>query len=222
MTCADIFDEDVRLIENNAHVGARVACEIAKLEHDQRDSHASSATYLPSIPPSLQSEKSQWQATVSAATERVLSAPSVLVFGSAAIDITSSSSLPLSPSSTTPGTIFVSPGGVGRNIAEAAQNLLPKHSVQLVSVVGHRPSSVAMDELDAFGKVLMTEMDQSGLRTDGIVISRDQNLSTAACSLTLGKDGDLVAGVADMGIVECMTAEMVSGACEVPERGSSH
>ena len=209
MTCADVFDQDVRLIENNAHVGARVACEIAKLEHEQRDPHASSATYIPSILPSQQSTESQWSATLSAKAERVLPTPSVLIFGSAAIDVTSSSSLSLSPKSTTPGSIFVSPGGVGRNIAEAAQNLLPTHSVQVVSIVGRQPSSFAVDEPDAFGKLLKIEMDQSGLRTDGLVISREEHLSTAACSLTLDKDGDLVAGVADMGIVESMTAGMV-------------
>lgn len=138
-----------------------------------------------------------------------LPSPSTLVFGSAAVDLTSTSTYSLAPRTTTPGEVFVSPGGVGRNIAEAAQNLLPPNSVQLVSAYGSVSGSCESNttEPDAFGKLLLFELAGANMRADGLVGKEGRN--TSVCSLTLEKDGDLVAGVADMGIVETLTEEFV-------------
>ena len=202
---------DVKLIENNAHIGAKVACEVAKLERELRNPHPSSSTYFPPVAPPVSSSSSiASRPTPQARSEQqALPTPSVLVFGAAAIDLTSSSAIPLSPRSTTPGTIFVSPGGVGRNIAEAAQGFLPPDSVQLVSVLGHEASSANPEEPDAFAKLLILELEKSGLRTDGLLMGHQEGASTAACSLMLDNNGDLVAGVADMGIVESLTDDSV-------------
>lgn len=98
---------------------------------------------------------------------------------------------------------------MGRNIAEAAQNLLPSNSVQLVSAYGSVSGSPESNtaEPDAFGKLLLFELAGAHMRSDGLVGKEGRN--TAVCSLTLEKDGDLVAGVADMGIVETLTDEFV-------------
>ena len=119
----------------------------------------------------------------------------MIVFGAAAIDITSSTSFALSPRSTTPGKVLLTPGGVGRNMAEAAQMLLPSGAVQLVSAVAEAEDS----SLDPIGRLLVSEMQASGLRDDGLI--RGTQATTATCSLTL-ETSDLVAGVADMDIVE--------------------
>ena len=169
------------------------------MRRDATNKHASSSPYFLST--------AQPKAAVG---QTSLPSPSVLVFGSAAIDLTSSSLLPLSPRSTTPGSIYLSPGGVGRNIAEAAQNLLPPSSVQLVSVIGRQNPATDVAEPDGLGKLLISELLDCGMRTDGLVMSDVAGKSTAACSLTLERDGDLVAGVADMGIIQTMTSEMVS------------
>jgi pseudouridine-5'-phosphate glycosidase/pseudouridine kinase len=145
---------------------------------------------------------------------KTLPPPLVQVFGSAAIDITTRPSIPLEPRTTTPGSIILTPGGVGRNIAEAAQALLPDHSVQLVSPIGSSPSpsftesELDTGEIDGFGKVLISEMDAAGMRTDGLLPSLKGR--TAGCTLSLGMEGDLNDGVADMGIVEELTPEVVS------------
>nr|XP_019012289.1 indigoidine synthase A family protein [Kwoniella pini CBS 10737]OCF51070.1 indigoidine synthase A family protein [Kwoniella pini CBS 10737] len=171
---------NVNLIENNARIGAEVAVKLSELYRLEGESgeKGNALNYLSNLTPTK---------------SNILLPPEVLVFGSAAIDLTSTSPLPLVPRTTTPGTVFVSPGGVGRNIAEAAQNLLPPFSVQL--------------EPDAFGKLLMLELAAAGLRTDGL-IGKDGR-STAVCSLTLEENGDLVAGVADMGIVETIKSSKV-------------
>lgn len=127
-----------------------------------------------------------------------LPGPRVLVFGSAAIDVTCHSTSSTAMRSTTPGTVRLTPGGVGRNIAESATCHLAPHSVRMVA--GHGP--------DAFGSVLKAEMESSGMRTDGLVCFDDAR--TAVCSLVLEKEGDLVAGVADMEVAERLTDELVS------------
>nr|XP_018264482.1 uncharacterized protein I303_02649 [Kwoniella dejecticola CBS 10117]OBR86640.1 hypothetical protein I303_02649 [Kwoniella dejecticola CBS 10117] len=172
---------NVNLIENNARIGAEVAVKLSEFSHTAHQS-----TKTNKIVKLTQSPNAKIPTPIDAEN---LPPPRVLVFGSAAIDLTSTSPLPLVPRTTTPGTVFVSPGGVGRNIAEAAQNLLPSHTP------------------DSFGKLLMLELAASGLRTDGLIGKNGR--STAVCSLTLEKNGDLVAGVADMGIVETLDPSKV-------------
>ncbi|WWD16726.1 hypothetical protein CI109_101157 [Kwoniella shandongensis] len=227
LTKGKALELNVKLIENNARVGAEVAIKVAELFQTQ---HASSSIYYsPAAPSSSSSPTSTVSSTVypssSPSPSKPLPPPSVLVFGSAAIDLTSTSPQTLVPGTTTPGTVFLSPGGVGRNIAEATQNLLSAGSVQLISAYGlasdRIPTSSDVDrttieqhrgegEPDAFGKLLKIELGSAGLRTDGLIGRQGGN--TSVCSLTLEKDGDLVAGVADMGIVETLTADVIEQA----------
>jgi pseudouridine-5'-phosphate glycosidase/pseudouridine kinase len=189
------------LIENNARVGAEVALAMAKLRQST-SAHASSSNYYPGT--SLASKSfypSQAGSTKTQTTELEFSPPMVQVFGSAAIDITTRPSIPLQPRTTTPGSILLTPGGVGRNIAEATQNLLPPGSVQLVSMIG-----TSTEGVDGFGKVLKLEMEGSGMRVDGLVEMKGR---TAGCTLSLGMEGDLNDGVADMGIIEGLTPDLV-------------
>jgi pseudouridine-5'-phosphate glycosidase/pseudouridine kinase len=135
-----------------------------------------------------------------------------MVFGSAAVDITAQSALPSdrSAQSTSPGSVSLSLGGVGRNIAEAAHRVLSsvhrsQDAVQLVSTVGD----------DAFGRLLKEEMAQMSMRLDGLV---DVDARTAVCNLVLDAEGALVSGVADMGIVEQLDGIKVNTHFSPPEK----
>lgn len=67
--------------------------------------------------------------------------------------------------------------------------------------------------MDGFGKVLISEMESSGMRSDGFILSTSsEGGRTAGCTLSLGMEGDLNDGVADMGIVEELTPGVVSSA----------
>lgn len=186
--------------------------EMARLRQEARKHASSSSFYPPARPASAKPEAiaalagsaPAVQHSARDATTATLPPPRVIVFGSAAMDLTSHSAHPLSPRSTTPGSIYLTPGGVGRNIAEAAQNLLPPNAVMLVSPLG----TDAPDVPDAVGKMLLLEMKEAGMRTDGLVLLTGER--SAACSLVLEGDKDLVNGVADMGIVERLTADVVS------------
>jgi pseudouridine-5'-phosphate glycosidase/pseudouridine kinase len=199
------------LIENNARVGAEVALAMAKLR--QSSAHASSSNYWRgsesgSSHTSKSSSSSMGSDSVSRPSRPGLDlasqAPTVQVFGSAAIDITTRPTIPLQSRTTTPGSILLTPGGVGRNIAEATQNLLPPGSVQLVSGIGRTEGEG--EGVDGFGKVLKLEMESSGMRVDGLI---EMVGRTAGCTLSLGMEGDLNDGVADMGIIEGLTPDLV-------------
>jgi pseudouridine-5'-phosphate glycosidase/pseudouridine kinase len=191
---------DVKLIENNARVGADVAVELARVQRESE--HATDAKYY--LPPqSLSANSAVLESRPGQPSLNTLTAPSVIIFGSAALDITSQATTALVPGTTTPGRILLTPGGVGRNIAEAAQKLLRASSVQLISMVGN----------DMVGRVTAQEMDSVGLRTDGLVRLPSEDEGSAACTLHLGPTGDLEVGVADMGIVEEMGEDDVSCSC---------
>lgn len=107
--------------------------------------------------------------------------------------------------STTPGSVFLSPGGVGRNIAEAAHRILFKNSSSrtpvLVSLVGK----------DIIGRVLQDELSQMGMRIDGLVL--DTEKASAVCNMVIDAGGGLITGVADMHIIESLESGVVRFFC---------
>jgi pseudouridine-5'-phosphate glycosidase/pseudouridine kinase len=92
--------------------------------------------------------------------------------------------------------------------------LLDQNEVMLVSPVGSDGSSASQP--DAFGLILQREMKANGMRTDGLLVRTDGAVGgsarTAVCNLILGSQGGLVAGVADMDIVEKINSDDV-GVC---------
>jgi len=104
--------------------------------------------------------------------------------------------------STTPGLVSLSPGGVGRNIAEATHRILSKKSGPqtpvLVSLIGD----------DIMGGVLRNELSRIGMRTDGLVPILGK--ASAVCNMVLDTEGGLITGVADMDIIESLEGTAVS------------
>ena len=129
-----------------------------------------------------------------------------MIVGSAAIDVTAKPGpeieAELANRSTAPGTVAMSLGGVARNIAEATHRVTSHLSPSsprcvLVSPVGDDP----------FGRMLMDETAQFGMRVDGFIKTQG---ATAVCNMILDKDGGLVGGVADMGITAKLKADDVA------------
>ncbi|EJT47357.1 hypothetical protein A1Q1_03828 [Trichosporon asahii var. asahii CBS 2479] len=208
LTGGTALELNIALIQNNAHVGAQLVREIwAQREQDfQKAQNASSSAYFPSpgAQPASSSPKRQLESLAQipdlpdspdSQQAPVLPDPSVVVFGSAAVDITASTALD-HPGSTSPGSVQLTAGGVGRNLARAAQALLPDNAVQLVSPVG----------TDGLAAVLKSEMADGALRTDGLLPREGR---TASCVLFLSA-GELSHGVADMSIVETLSASDIA------------
>jgi pseudouridine-5'-phosphate glycosidase/pseudouridine kinase len=59
---------------------------------------------------------------------------------------------------------------------------------------------------DAFGDLLVNELQSYKMRTDGLSRTDD---STAVCNMVLDSNGALVGGVADMGITKRFAADQV-------------
>ena len=104
--------------------------------------------------------------------------------------------------STTPGSVTLSPGGVGTNIAEAMHRILSMKSGSqapvLVSLVGE----------DIIGGVLRSELSRIGMRTDGF-IAIPRKISDV-CNMMLDTEGGLLTSVADMDIIESLEGKAVS------------
>lgn len=126
-----------------------------------------------------------------------------MVIGCCAVDVTSRAhadvNSTLASQSTVPGTVTMTLGGVGRNIAEAAHRILAAYPQQdrsdtvLVSPIGDDP----------FGRVLVEETALLQMRTDGLLHIKSQR--SAFCNMVLDREGDLVSGVADMDIIHSLT-----------------
>ncbi|KAF8063071.1 ARL6 [Scenedesmus sp. PABB004] len=107
------------------------------------------------------------------------------------------------------------PGGVGRNIAEAAHHLLvgaplpqqhgqaQRPPVLLVSVIGH----------DAAGDALMAHLRHQGMATSGVAQVR--GVSTPCVAAVLDRHGEVAASVADVAAPRLLTPGLV--ACYGPE-----
>ena len=111
--------------------------------------------------------------------------------------------------STTPGSVTLSPGGVGRNITEAAHRILSKRSGS------HTPVLVSLIGEDTMGGVLRNELSLIGMRTDGLILAPGK--ASAVCNMVLDTEGGLITGVADMDIIESLEGKAVSPPCFVIE-----
>ena len=127
------------------------------------------------------------------------------MIGSAAVDISAqtrslSSEGLLDSHSTLPGSVVLSLGGVGRNIAEAAHRVLASR--------GSPSATLLLSSLgdDAFGRLLVEETQRLGMRTDGLSKTAGQ---TAVCNMFLDVSGSLLGGVADMDIIRLLDESAV-------------
>ncbi|KAJ3987787.1 indigoidine synthase A-like protein [Lentinula detonsa] len=186
------LESNVALLENNARIGGEIAVEYQKLVEEQPHSSDSMTVGLrPISKPSTQLRLPASKTPPFAASEN--GNASLLVLGAAAVDISAKAFEAASNSalgSTVPGNISVSLGGVARNIAEASHRVSPKDSVLLVSPIGD----------DSFGQLLTQESENHGMRTDGLLLQKDQR--TAVCNMIMDSQGGLTTGIADMAILE--------------------
>lgn len=119
----------------------------------------------------------------------------VAVVGAANMDILVHTSMGLAPSDSNPGSILCAPGGVGRNVAENLARL--GLATQLFSVVGD----------DVFGTALLAATKQAGV--DVSAVSVWPGCSSASYLAWHGADGDMLAAVNDMGVLDKLTPELV-------------
>ena len=117
------------------------------------------------------------------------------VVGGVNVDIGGKSFAPLLPRDSNPGTVSVSLGGVGRNIAHNLSRL-----------------GVPVGMLTAFGKDLYGQKIEDSCAELGIDVSRairPENVSTSTYLFVADADGDMALAVSDMAICDRITPDYI-------------
>ena len=119
----------------------------------------------------------------------------VACIGAAHIDRKATAAGPIVPGSSNPVTMLVGAGGVARNVAENLARL--GLSVTMVSRVGH----------DREGDAVLDSLGEAGIGFD--LVTRSVGSPTATYTALLDKTGDLAIGLADMGIYDELTVDVL-------------
>lgn len=153
---------NVELVKNNASVAGRIAKLICSINENAKSGVGSCQI----------SDSNRFD---------------VVVAGGCAVDITAAAHDPMRLGTSNAGAVSIHVGGVGHNVARAAQRTGAQ--VTLVSAVGN----------DATGSIALTELRNANMHTVVSVISGAR--TATYCALNNG-DGDLNVAVADMKILD--------------------
>ena len=121
---------------------------------------------------------------------------SLLVIGGCNLDINGTPQNPMRLADSNPGQIHQSAGGVGRNIAENMVRL--GNRIHFISIVGQ----------DSSGDWLLEQTRQAGINTQDII--RHPSFSTSSYLSINDQQGQLVAAIADMDIIDALDANLLS------------
>ena len=121
--------------------------------------------------------------------------PSVVVIGAASLDTKGRSHMPLVSGTSNPGSIRISPGGVGRNVAENLAQL--GVSTLLLSAVGD----------DSVGRYLLEATAAGGVDVSRLIVSSD--LPSASYLAVVDENGNPVLSIDDMHIMELVTPKYI-------------
>ena len=124
-----------------------------------------------------------------------MSQPNVVVIGAASLDTKGRPKTPLVGGTSNPGYIHVSPGGVGRNVAENLARLgVP---TALVSAVGD----------DSTGRHILDTTRASGVDVSGVIVSSEYPSATYLA--VVDENGHPVLSIDDMHIMELVTPKYI-------------
>jgi pseudouridine kinase len=126
--------------------------------------------------------------------------PGVVVIGGANVDIKARSAGRATPTTSNPGHASMTPGGVGRNVAENLARLGVR--TFLVSAIGR----------DALGDSLLSQTVAAGVRCEYV---QRTELSTGTYTAVLDCDGELLVAVSDMAAVDGLGPGSVNEARDI-------
>ena len=125
----------------------------------------------------------------------------VCVIGGANVDIQGRPHGRLVARDSNIGAVNISPGGVGRNIAENLARL--GAATRLLTVLGG----------DAYGRMLLEEAQRIGLSLEDALVLPGEASSVYLC--ILDETGDMAAAINDMALLERMTADYIDSKRDV-------
>jgi len=121
--------------------------------------------------------------------------PHVVVIGAINLDIKGRPYKVLRPHTSNPGRIEISPGGVGRNIAENLVRL------------GIKTTLISAISTDPFSKFVKEEMESAGVNFNNVLIT-DKHTSGLFVAF-MDHRGDLESAIADMSILSTITPDFL-------------
>ncbi|KAK2461952.1 hypothetical protein APHAL10511_006415 [Amanita phalloides] len=200
LTNKESLISNIALLENTAKIGGEIAVHYHRLVDEPK------VSYMPVLPVWNQTSAHDKEKDSSLVSSWSLA--KLAIVGSAAVDITAKAipddNLDLGRNSTMPGTVSLTLGGVARNIAETAHRVL----TSIPRTLPGPPLLISSVGNDAFGKLLTHKTRNIGMRTDGLLRS-PSNQRTAVCNMVLDNQGELIGGVADMGITEALDSKNI-------------
>jgi pseudouridine kinase len=119
----------------------------------------------------------------------------VLVVGASNVDIKGRSISAVYSRMKNPGTIKISAGGVGRNIAENLSRLGVK--TQLLTAVGQKE----------FSRIILDETEKAGVDTSRIYLAEEEH--SGIFMAVINSRGDLESSISDMSILSFITPEYI-------------
>lgn len=119
--------------------------------------------------------------------------PSIIVVGACNFDIYATSAAELIPADSNPGTVYTTPGGVGRNIAENLARL--DCNITMLTALGQ----------DAFSDAILKNAAETGMDLSNAL--RLPHLSTSVYVCINKPDGDIGVAVSDMDISQMITPD---------------
>ncbi|CAN8099599.1 unnamed protein product [Discula destructiva] len=187
---------NLHLVESNVARAARVAVELYKLENDSKNTF--SGIHQPIFPVVSSTSKPENSLPAIKATPKA----DILVAGSVALDLSCdfhndryNDPKPLAPilHTSNPAGITQSIGGVGHNVALAAQSIHRGLKVQLCSLIAS----------DIAGATILTSMEKNGLDTTCIRQLGPEHPSARTAQYVAVNDAekDLMVAMADMAIL---------------------
>jgi pseudouridine kinase len=126
--------------------------------------------------------------------------PGVVVIGGANVDVKARSTSRVRRTTSNPGQASMTPGGVGRNIAENLARLGVR--TFLVSAIGR----------DALGDSLLSQTVAAGVRCEYV---QRTELPTGTYTAVLDSDGELIVAVSDMAAVDALGPGSVNEARDI-------
>lgn len=128
----------------------------------------------------------------------------IVVIGGANIDILGFSSDSLIPGDSNPGKIRLSPGGVGRNIAQALARYRPNETVEMLTLLSD----------DAHSRFVRKETEKHGVSLRHSIIVPGRNCPSY---LAVMDRGEMVSAVNDMSLLNELTPELLAPSSSVIE-----
>ena len=130
----------------------------------------------------------------------------VYVIGAVNMDMSGTPAGPLRPGDSNPGRVMLSPGGVGRNIAENLRLL--GRPVSLITIMGE----------DAYGDIIREQCRNAGIDLQFSFTDPLARTSTYLC--VNEENGDVHAAIADMSIYELLTPERLEALLPILNKGA--